>query len=145
MTVKLLSIKTLKLIDEIYEALLSKNYLYDCSCSLTHNDFSSDNMIFRNKRLAGVIDFGDFVVGDPDNDFLCLLDISNDDFGKDFGRRVLKYYGHKYPDVAERKAELNDLYYPCQQIIYGFKRKNRIQLLRGFNSLKSIDTNKFID
>lgn len=54
-----------------------------------HNDFSAGNLIFRSNRLYGVIDFGDSVIGDPDNDFLYLLDSSKDDFGKESGRKVL--------------------------------------------------------
>lgn len=91
-------------------------------------------MIFKNNRLLGVIDFGDFVVGDSDNDFLCLLDNSNDDFGKEFGRKVLKYYGHKNPELAKRKADLNDLYWPCQQIILVIKDTAKNFYIRGFQS-----------
>jgi len=55
--------------------------------------------------VYGVIDFGDVIVGDPDNDFLCLLDCSMDDFGKDFGRKVLRHYGHRNPQLAEEKQK----------------------------------------
>ena len=109
----------------LYENILNNAVLFKYTPCLVHNDFSANNMIFRNNRLFGVIDFGDFNVGDPDNDFLCLLDCSTDDFGKEFGRKVLKYYQHKAPEVAERKAELNDVYWLIDQIIYGYERKDR--------------------
>lgn len=142
---KLLTTQLKDLLDKFYEELLSKAYLYDYSFCITHNDFSSANMIFRSNRLAGVVDFGDFAVGDPDNDFLCLLDNSADDFGKEFGRKVLKYYGHRTPEIAEQKAELNDLYYPYQQIIYGYKRNDEKLFRKGLRGLKACKAEKFKD
>ena len=118
--------------------------MFDYTPCLIHNDFSAGNMIFRNNRLFGVIDFGDFIVGDPDNDFLCLLDCSTDDFGKDFGRRVLKYYQHKNPEVAERKAELNDAYWAIDQIIYGYERGDRGMLTKGVSELLQTDAGMFV-
>lgn len=131
-------------IDRIYENILSNNELFQYSSCLTHNDFSSGNMIFRSNRLYGVIDFGDFVVGDPDNDFLCILDCSEDDFGKEFGRKVLKYYGHGRPEVVERKAELNDAYWPLQQIVLGSNRRDAGLLQRGYYQLLESDPNAFL-
>ena len=94
--------------------------------------------------MFGVIDFGDFAVSDPDNDFLCLLDCSTDDFGKDFGRRVLKYYQHKNPKVVERKAELNDIYWAIDQIIYGYERGDREMFTKGISELLQTQAGVFV-
>ncbi len=91
-----------------------------------------------------MVDFGDFVVGDPDNDFLCILDCSEDDFGKEFGRKVLKHYGHAQPGAAERKAELNDAYWPLQQIVLGSHRRDTGLMQRGYHQLLSVDPNAFL-
>lgn len=123
-------------IDGFYANILEKKFLFDYVPCLIHNDFSSDNMVFRNNRLYGVIDFGDFAIGDPDNDFLCILDCSTDDFGKEFGRRVLSFYGHKTPELAERKAEINDAYWPIQQILLGNDRNDRRLMLSGYRCLE---------
>ncbi len=131
-------------ISKIYDNLLSSRELFQYNPCLVHNDFSSDNMVFQNKRLYGVIDFGDFAVGDPDNDFLCILDCSEDDFGKEFGRKVLRHYGHPHPSIAERKAELNDAYWPLQQILLGNRRNDTALLNRGYRRLEKIDPNIFI-
>lgn len=131
-------------IELIYSNILNNTVLFEYTPCLVHNDFSSSNMIFRNNRLFGVIDFGDFIVSDPDNDFLCLLDCSTDDFGKDFGRRVLRYYQHKNPEVAERKAELNDVYWAIDQIIYGYKRSDRNMLTKGVSELLRTQAKSFI-
>lgn len=78
-------------------------------------------------------------IGDPDNDFLYLLDCSTDDFGKEFGRKVLYYYGHKAPEIAEKKAEINDAYWTIQQILLGDKRQDRRLLAKGIDELSDLD------
>lgn len=125
-------------IDQLYRDLFSMDFLFEYRPCLVHNDYSADNMIYRNNRLAGVIDFGDAAIGDPDNDFLCLLDNSTDDFGKDFGRRVLRYYGHPHPEIAERKAEINDAYWPIQQILLGCSRKEAQLFHEGLQGLEMV-------
>ncbi|MBO5165848.1 MAG: aminoglycoside phosphotransferase family protein [Lachnospiraceae bacterium] len=141
---RLLTPKMLKHIETIYENILSNDVLFRYTPCLVHNDFSANNMIFRENRLFGVIDFGDFIVGDPDNDFLCLLDCSTDDFGKEFGRKVLKYYQHNNPEVAERKAELNDAYWAVEQIIYGHKHNHKEMLSKGVSALLHTKAENFI-
>ena len=141
---QLLSADIMEHIETIYANILNNDVLFEYAPCLVHNDFSASNMIFRNNRLFGVIDFGDFVVSDPDNDFLCLLDCSMDDFGKDFGRRVLKYYQHKNPKVVERKAELNDVYWAIDQIIYGYERGDRNMLTKGVSELLQTQAGMFI-
>ena len=130
-------------IELIYSNILNNTVLFEYTPCLVHNDFSASNMIFRYNRLLGVIDFGDFIVSDPDNDFLCLLDCSTDDFGKDFGRRVLRYYQHKNPELAERKAEFNDVYWAIDQIIYGYERSDRKMLIKGVSELLQTQAGMF--
>lgn len=131
----LLNDKVKELISSIYSKLFSCDFLFNYSPCLVHNDFSSRNMIFNNNKLVGVIDFGDFLIGDPDNDFLCLLDSSTDDFGKEFGRKVLKFYEHPLPLLAEKKAEINDSYWPIQQIILGYERNDSEILKMGIQEI----------
>ena len=130
-------------IELIYSNILNNTVLFEYTPCLVHNDFSASNMIFRYNRLLGVIDFGDFIVSDPDNDFLCLLDCSTDDFGKDFGRRVLRYYQHKNPELAERKAEFNDVYWAIDQIIYGYERSDRKMIIKGVSELLQTQAEMF--
>lgn len=125
-------------VERIYRDLLDMDFLFAYRPCLTHNDYSADNMLYQKNRLTGVIDFGDAVIGDPDNDFLCLLDNSTDDFGKDFGRRVLRYYGHPHPELAERKAEINDAYWPVQQILLGHSRKEAQLFEEGIRDLEMV-------
>ena len=141
---KLLNAPLQKNIQTIYEHIGQNQELFNYAACLVHNDFSSSNMVFRHNRLYGVIDFGDVIVGDPDNDFLCLLDCSMDDFGKDFGRKVLRHYGHRNPQLAERKAEINDAYWPIQQVLLGVQREDRSLFCKGYRELLAIDPDAFI-
>lgn len=128
----------------IYVNLFSNKRLFQYTPCLVHNDFSADNMIFRNKRLYGVIDFGDFVIGDPDNDFFCILDSSRDDFGKDFGRKVLRHYAHPAPEIAERKAEIHESYWPLEQILLGSRRGDAVYIRQGLRKLRRLDPKAFV-
>lgn len=141
---KLLNAPLQKNIQTIYEHIGQNQELFDYAACLVHNDFSSSNMVFRHNRLYGVIDFGDVIVGDPDNDFLCLLDCSMDDFGKNFGRKVLRHYGHRNPQLAERKAEINDAYWPIQQVLLGVQREDRSLFCKGYRELLTVDPDAFI-
>lgn len=128
----------------IYANLFSSQALFQYTPCLVHNDFSADNLIFRNHRLYGVMDFGDFVIGDPDNDFFCLLDSSRDDFGKDFGRKVLRHYAHPAPEIAERKAEIHESYWPLEQILLGSRRGDAAYIRQGLRKLRRLDPKAFV-
>lgn len=126
-------------LEGFYEFLLSQDWLYRFSPCLVHGDFSAENMRFTHNRLTGVIDFGDFLLGDPDQDFLCLLDNSTDDFGKEFGRMVLDCYGHPNPALAQRKAEVNDLYWGVEQVLMGSRDRDRELFCQGLADLGELD------
>ena len=128
----------------IYMNLFSSQTLFQYTPCLVHNDFSADNLIFRNDRLYGVMDFGDFIIGDPDNDFYCILDSSRDDFGKDFGRKVLRHYAHPAPEIAERKAEIHESYWPLEQILLGSRRRNAAYIRQGLRKLRRLDPTAFV-
>ena len=51
---------------------------------------------------------------------------------------------HKAPEVAERKAELNDVYWSIDQIIYGYERKDREMLIKGVSELLQTQAEMFI-
>ena len=47
-------------------------------------------------------------------------------------------------EVAERKAELNDVYWSIDQIIYGYERKDREMLIKGVSELLQTQAEMFI-
>ncbi len=70
-----------------------------------HADLSPNHWLFDAQRgeLSGIIDFGDCELGDPDYEYVCLLE----DAGEAFTRRVLELQGK--PDVDARLRKLRYL------------------------------------
>ncbi len=98
--------------------LLFTNYLHNpdrfkYTPRLIHNDFSLDHILFESesKKLSGIIDFGDMAIGDPDYDFMYLLD----SFGPQFISQILTFYtGKIHKDFFEK--------------IYFFSLANKLQI-----------------
>ncbi|MGI5958229.1 MAG: aminoglycoside phosphotransferase family protein [Massiliimalia sp.] len=125
-------------IQRFYDFLFSQKNLFEYTPVLVHNDFSASNMKFQNHHLTGVIDFADFLWGDPDQDFLYLLDNSTDDFGTGFGEMVLYYYGHDHPAAVCEKARINDLYWSVEQVLIGKQLGDFQMIKQGIKDLKEL-------
>ncbi len=71
-------------IDKVYKDLLNTYSFFDYHKCLIHNDFSANHILFdkNTERISGIIDFGDVAISDPDNDFMCLLEDSDEEYGK---------------------------------------------------------------
>jgi aminoglycoside 2''-phosphotransferase len=78
----LLSIKSRKVVSRLFSDYLRdpRNFLY--TPVLIHNDFSTDHILYDRleKKISGIIDFGDMALGDPDYDGMYLLDAYGDGF-----------------------------------------------------------------
>ena len=112
-------------IENFFERLKNTTIFDDKKC-LCHNDFSCNHLLLdENKRLVGIIDFGDSGIIDEYCDFIYLLEDSNEELGKDFGEDILKLYG----DIDIRKAEeyqyIVEEYYPIETIVYGIKNNRK--------------------
>jgi aminoglycoside phosphotransferase len=60
---------------------------------LLHGDFSLNHVLFQNGEVSGILDFADSYRGNFLEDFKYLLDDEDpEEFGKEFGEMVLKYY-----------------------------------------------------
>lgn len=118
-------------IENFFERLKNTTIFDDKKC-LCHNDFSCNHLLLdENKRLVGIIDFGDSGIIDEYCDFIYLLEDSNEELGKDFGEDILKLYG----DIDIRKAEeyqyIVDEYYPIETIVYGIKNNRKDFIEKG--------------
>ncbi len=127
-------------IDTIYTKLFSnKDFLNQREC-LVHNDFGCSNILFdkKSQRISGVIDFGDACVSDIDNDFYCLLEDSDEELGREFGLKVLHYYG--YEDISKiiRKSNFHEFYWMIEEILYGFEYGNLEWVKEGMESIRKI-------
>ena len=110
-------------IDDLYKRILYDERISQYDKALCHNDLSCNHIIIQNKSIVGIIDFGDVAITDRDKDFIYLLEDSIEEIGREFGLRVLEYYNHPNKDIAILKANLNDEYYPIEQIL-GDRQKN---------------------
>lgn len=125
-------------IDDLY-----KRIFYDARISryvkaLCHNDLSCNHIIMKNNKAVGIIDFGDAAITDRDKDFVYLLEDSNEEIGREFGLRVLEYYNHPNKDIAILKADLNDEYYPVEQILGGRAKGLEDMYNAGLNKIINI-------
>ncbi len=103
-----------EIITGLFTSYLSNKNNFDYTPTFVHNDFSKDHILFDtvNKEITGIIDFGDIAFGDPDYDFMYLLD----EFGEDFIMEILKYY-----QVSNRPVSRNKIHF--------FTLANKIQIL----------------
>jgi aminoglycoside 2''-phosphotransferase len=85
--------------------------LWDFEPAIVHNDLSSSHILFdpNARRVAGVIDFGDIMLGDPAIDFVGLLE-----HGEAFVEAVLRSYARPLDDGFQRRLAF---YYPRAWLI----------------------------
>lgn len=126
-----LTAKEKKYIENFFERLNNTTIFDDKKC-LCHNDFSCNHLLLdNNKKLTGIIDFGDSGIIDEYSDFIYLLEDSTEEIGKHFGEDILKLYG----DIDIRKAkeyqELVEEYYPIETIVYGIKNNRKDFIEKG--------------
>lgn len=110
-------------LDELFNRILTDERIIKYSIALCHNDLSCNHIIMRNNRAVGIIDFGDVAITDRDKDFVYLLENSNEELGREFGLRVLDYYNHPNKEIALLKADLNDEYYPIEEVLGGISKE----------------------
>lgn len=108
-----------KYIDNLYKKILNDERITQYTNALCHNDLSCNHILIQNHKAVGIIDFGDVSITDKDKDFVYLLENSSEEIGREFGLKVLEYYNHPNKDTAISKADLNDEYYPIEQILRG--------------------------
>jgi aminoglycoside 2''-phosphotransferase len=84
---------------------------------LLHSDLSLDHLLFDKKRqeLTGIIDFGDMQIGDPDYEYVYLLE----ECGEEFTIKVMK-----------RRQEEN-IHYKLEKLSFFLTADNVLLLLEG--------------
>jgi len=127
-------------IDIMYRKIFSNQDFLNQRNGLIHNDFSCGNILFdlESKKISGIIDFGDSCVSDIDNDFYCLLEESDEELGREFGLKVLEYYGYKDINKILRKSDFHEFYWMIEEILYGYEYKNPEWIKEGIESIKKL-------
>lgn len=104
---------------------LNETDVFNGKKCLNHNDFSCNHLLLdENKRLCGIIDFGDSGIIDEYCDFIYLLEDSEEEIGRDFGIDILNMYGNINIDKALEYQDIVEQYYPIETIVYGIKNNN---------------------
>ena len=107
---------------ESFMQRLSVTTIFDGRKCLCHNDFSCNHLLLDdNKRLCGVIDFGDAGIIDEYSDFIYLLEESEEEIGHEYGEDILRLYGNIDIDKAKEYQDVLEEYYPIETIVYGIK------------------------
>lgn len=125
-------------IDHLYKRILNDEHILQYVKVICHNDLGCNHIIMQNNRAVGIIDFGDVAITDRDRDFIYLLEDSNEEIGRDFGIKILEYYNHPNKDIPILKANLNEEYYPIEQIIGGQSMKLVDMYNKGLDKIKNI-------
>lgn len=130
--------KSKQYIDGFYKGILNDERISQYVKALCHNDLSCNHIIIQNNKAVGIIDFGDVAITDRDKEFVYLLEDSSEEIGRDFGIKVLEYYNHPNKDISILKADLNEEYYPIEQILGGQAMKLDDMYNKGLNKLLNI-------
>ena len=125
-------------LDSLFKRILSDERITKYKQVLCHNDLSCNHIIMQNNKVVGIIDFGDVAITDRDKDFIYLLENSSEELGRNFGLKVLDYYNHPNKDIAILKSDLNDEYYPIEQILGGQAKELKEMYNEGLNKIKNI-------
>lgn len=127
-------------IDTMYKKLFANQDFLNQRNGLIHNDFSCGNILFdtESRKISGIIDFGDSCVSDIDNDFYCLLEESDEELGREFGLKVLEYYGYKDINKILRKSDFHEFYWMIEEILYGYEYKNQEWINEGMESIRKL-------
>lgn len=130
--------KSKKQIDDLYKRILNDKRISQYDKALCHNDLSCNHILIQDNKAVGIIDFGDAAVTDRDKDFVYLLEESSEEIGRDFGIKVLEYYRHPNKELPILKADLNEEYYPIEQILGGQAMKLDDMYNKGLNKMINI-------
>lgn len=130
--------KSKEYIDSLYKKILNDERISQYVKGICHNDLSCNHIIMQNNRVVGIIDFGDVAITDIDRDFIYLLEDSSEEIGRDFGMEVLKYYNHHNIDIPILKANLNEEYYPVEQILGGQAMNLDDMYNKGLDKIKNV-------
>ena len=131
----LLDQNAINYVEKLLKDYLSDEENFDFTPALLHADFSPDHIIYNKdkKDIAGVIDFGDIEIGDPDYDLMYLYE---DYWGEDFIRELLKYYPHNHPERLMKKLDFFSRCDTIHGVLIGLHRKDDRILQWALKKLK---------
>lgn len=123
-----------ELIEQLFAAYLNNHKNFEYKPTLIHNDFSTDHILIdiSSKKITGIIDFGDIAIGDPDYDFMYLLDT----FGANFIEGMLGIYQHTNYKINLEKLYFFSLANKLQIIVGSINDKDENAIKEGYDNLE---------
>lgn len=125
-------------LDNLYRKILNDERITKYVKALCHNDLSCNHILIQNNKAVGIIDFGDAAITDRDKDFVYLLEESDQEIGREFGLKVLEYYNHIDISIPILKSDLNEEYYPIEQVLGGQAMSLDDMYNKGLNQIINI-------
>ncbi|SFA84653.1 aminoglycoside 2''-phosphotransferase [Lentibacillus halodurans] len=106
-----------------FDTYLSNHEYVSYTAKLLHADLSLDHLLYdpHKQALTGIIDFGDMKIGDPDYEYLYLLE----ECGETFTRKVMEIRGEKNMDKVLDKLAFFLTADNVVLLLEGLQRKNQ--------------------
>lgn len=124
-------------IENFISSIINNKTLFQSKKCLCHNDLSANHILLdENKKLCGIIDFGDACITEDYRDFMYLLEDSEEEIGAHFGEAILEKYNYEFKELARTYAKLNDDYYAIETIVCGLENDDQSLLEEGINLLR---------
>jgi aminoglycoside 2''-phosphotransferase len=104
--------------------------------ALIHGDLQPRHVLYdrTSSRLAGIIDYSDIWVGDPDYDLHYL----HRQYGDDLLDRVLPRYGHADPAACRWKSDVFHLCRCMDEIMFGVEDERPDNVADGWRDLREL-------
>lgn len=124
-------------IENFIANILNNHKMFEAKKCLCHNDLSANHILIdENKKISGIIDFGDSCIIEDYRDFMYLLEESEEEVGVNFGLSILEKYDYQDKNLAISYAKLNNEYYPIETIVYGIENEDEFLLNKGLKLLR---------
>jgi len=127
-----LSKKDSKILKNIFKTYCSGKFDNNYKKTVVHQDLTSDHILFvkKNKKICGVIDFGDIQIADPAIDFRSLWE-----YGENFVDKVLTNYQTKDKQFKSRSWRLY-IYQCIGNMHCGVTMKRKDYWQKGYKIIK---------
>lgn len=133
-----LSADVRKYVKRRFEEFLNNDSYFNHAPRLIHADLSPDHYVLNRDlgELAGIIDFGDLQISDPDYEYTYILE----DIGPEFTRRILELRGEQQIDAKLEKIRYFVTFDHVRSILRGIFYKQETWIKEGIEALNKEET-----
>jgi aminoglycoside 2''-phosphotransferase len=131
-----ISPKQAEILLKYYYDYLSQPAQYEYIPYLIHADITCDHIIFdkSENQIAGIIDFGEVCIGDPDYDFFIIYQ----EYGRELLELILMYYGRSLTSQVWRKFQFLDCCFASLSVKQGKQNNIPSEEIKGWNRLTQV-------